>query len=1025
MTLASLEDSPQFFRWEYILTSGFLAIGIAFATYSVAALNPESYSQLIVGSIAWDEGLKQPDYALLFSAVISFLAIYLGLYKLSQSIVKVNGSSAEFAFRQLLGYSLIPCGILLGKALVRSEDLLPELTLEVSSASLLAVLLTVVLAAFLAFKQFANISYQTYIEYVGGSILFVVLSIFAGIALALAIGRIHLDWQFTDINQVLAVSGIGTFLFCLPLLKIWLEPLQSLNVLRSKLRMLLWAAQAFLPLFFLVLLPTPWIVEGHKIYGQPFTNLLPLLTLFSIVVAYADWFRRFKPTAQPESENSIFSAVSPIGLIGLLLYLKAVNISAGALFTDDYHWGEFLLPWWLWKNFNAIPFWDYEPARGLVNYVGGVFANLFFGDTAFAYSAALTPYNAFWILPFLSISFLVISQTIGLMPAFLACLLMPMGDGLFAIDCMATAALCIQGITIFTRRWSRWLLIWGSTSVAMLLFAPGQGAILILSTLPIAGFVLVQAIRKERQRLIATAAGVSFIFLLLCLITPLGKMLLGAVRYVVEQSSINSVAHGIPWSGSLASNPVLSYWLWEGIRTSWILVGMLSGLLLLRAFIDQAWAERYRFAVFGVPILLQTILLIPRAAGRIDAGHTSRLGLSSVSAICFLLPIVLMTAYGQRRKALSLIVVAFFGGILVGVPVPDSVFAKPTRSVEVKSLDQVNGARVSRSEADRLGLPTLANAFIDPAQFDRLKAIKLVLSAVLDPGETYLDLTNHSADYFYLGYPPPIASGAPYNMPHRNQQLRAVQRLKAAPPPIVLASADNMLFDGGPASLRTYLLYRYVVEHYTPVKIDKFIYLVRPDRLQRLNTQALGNALVIKADSLGATLNLLDQVFRAVDLQKIPISWGASFKSLKSSLQVVKEVDTTAIVELHAVKQTKRNTYQITGKDPFIVFDVEKLSLNGQDAGILTFDFSSNPQSIVPILEVYWSSESGGNLNEETVVRFSAKRGKVVVPLDAAPRWLLSKGIKTIRFDVADPIACLNFSISNMTLSQRTELGKN
>ena len=1011
--------SPFSLRWEYVLIAAVLSGSIAFVASNLAASNPESYSQLIVGNITWNRGLKQPDYVLLFSLISSFLLVYLGLYTLSQHICKSSGELAEFSFRQLLIYSLLPCGILLGEALGKTDDTFSEVALEFLLGSILLIFLAIGLATLLAFKRLPDISSQEYIETVGGSLLFVFFSIFAGSAFSLAVGRIHPSWQPINLNQVLVVSEVGALLLWCPLLKIWLEPFRDLTVFRSKLRFLLWVVQAFLPLFFLVLLPTPWVIGKDKLYGYSFTYALPLLVIVAVVIAYVDWVRRFKSPVHLGSESSTFSAVSPVGLIGLLLYLKAVNVGAGAMLSDDYHWGEFLLPWWLLKNFGEIPFWDYEPARGLINYSVGLVANLFFGDTAAAFSVASVLGNALWILPYLSISFLMISKTIGLMPAFLACLLMPMGNNLSEIDCMTTVAVCSLGTAFFVKQWSRWLLTWGITSVAMLLFAPGQGGLLILSTLPIAAFALFQAVRKERKRLILNAVGGILVFLLLCLVTPLGKMLVGAVRYGVEQSSINSVAHGIAWSLSVGSNPVLSYLLWEVIRTSWILVGMLSGLLLLRVFVDKTWAERHRYTVFGIPILLLTILFIPRAAGRIDPGGLSRLGLMSVWAICLLLPIVLITAYGQRRKALSLIVVAFLGGILVGIPVPDSIFGRPTRSIEVKSLDY--------ADSDRLGLPNLAHTLIDPAHRDRLRAIKAVLDVVIDPGETYLDLTNHSADYFYLGYQPPIAAGAVYNMPHRNQQLRALQRLNAAPPPIVLASADNILFDGGPVSLRAYLLYRYVVERYTPVKVEKFIYLVRSDRLQRLIAQqpqsARNTAATLNLDE-DEKLKLLDQVFRVTDLQKIPRAWGESFKSLKSVLRAVKDINATTTVELHSVKKTGQSIYQIVGKDPFIVFNVEKLNLNGRDAGVLAFDFSSDSRRAPVILEVYWGSRSTGAPSENTVVRFSAEQGKVIVPLDAVPRWLLAEGIKTIRVDVADPAPCSTFSISNITLFQRAELEK-
>jgi hypothetical protein len=551
---------------------------------------------------------------------------------------------------------------------------------------------------------------------------------------------------------------------------------------------------------------------------------------------------------------------------------------------------------------------------------------------------------------------------------------------------------------------------WGATSLALLLFAPGQGGLFILSMLPLTGFAFVKATLKERQRLLVVVAGGSLLLLLLSAITPLGRMLLGAIRYGVEQSSINSQSAG--------SNPVLSYVLWEAIRITWVFVGITAGLLLFRAVVDQAWANRYRYVVIGLPIFLLLVLFIPRAAGRIDSGGLSRLGFASVWAVSLLLPILLVTAFGQQKKALSLLLVAFVGGIIVGIPVSDDLLTKSTRTVDVTVLSKMN--------ADRLGLPHLAHTFVDPAQVDRLQAIKQVLNAVVDPGETYLDLTNHNADYFYLGYPPPIAAGAFYNLPHPKQQLRAVQKLEAIPPPIVLASADNLLFDGGTAALRAHLLYRHVAERYTPVAVDKYIYMVRPDRLEQLKTKLVNvaaNTTITVGDTQDVRLKLLDQVFLNEDLQKIPRAWGMSFESLRSTLQSVKTLDATTMATLQSLTKTGQDTYSLTGKVPSITFNVENLKLQGRDAGILAFDFSSDSLGSPTIVTVNWSSVTDP-LGKTSQIHFSVKEGKVLVPLDAAPRWLLAEGIKTMRVAFEGPAPFKAFTLANVALLQRTELQK-
>ncbi len=1015
--MASDQSQPHsnhfVFHWESIFTALFLSGVVAAIASVLASLKPQRYSQLIAGNLAWRLGTKQPDYILLFSFFISFFLIYGGLYALTSYVLKKNGASADNSLRQLLLYSLLPFGILLGRVLVSPDNIVSETILEIVILSLLLVLLTIGFAVALAVKRVQDLSAQEYLNWVGGSLLYLLFALLVGSALTLFVGRVNLDWQLKESGQVAIVSGIGFALLSLPLAKNWWQFSAKPAVFLSQLRFLLWTVQGFLPLFFVILVPTPWSENGDKYYGHPVT--LALLALISglVVVTYGDWFLRFKKIAHTPDGASIFSVVSPLCLIALLLFVKSQAIATNAIPPDDYHWGEFLLPWWLLQSFHYIPFWDYEPARGLINYVPGLLANLFFGTSAFFgadfdWKTGIHA-NPLLLLPYLNLGFLVVSQTIGTLPAFLAFLLMTSSNGTAEIDTIVTVCLCLWGNLFLKQQWSRWLAVWGVTGIALLLFAPGQAGLLLLSTSPLGAFALVQAIRKERRSLISLIGGSSLLLGLLLWLTPLGKMLFGALRYAVEQSSINSISYGIAWQRSRGTNPVLSYSLWEVMRASWILVGLLAGLLLFRAIVDKTWAVRRRYAVFAIPIVLLTVLFIPRVAGRIDPATLSRLGIASTWSICLLLPLVLITAL-PHRKAFSLIVVAVLGGMLSGLPSAESLMSKPVRTIDASSLLLVKGSEV--------GFPLMGErVIIYPKQLKRLRQIKRVLQAALTPGETYLDLTNHGADYFYLGYPPPISTGAVYNLPHRNQQRRAIATLEAAPPPISLVSAQNISHDGGTLALRAHLIYRYVISHYVPVEIEGLIYMVRPDRLERLQP------LLASSSTSGRPVSpdLLDQAFLTQDLQKLPRSWGQSFDSLQSELQSVQKIGDEVVPAMHSVEKTG-TTYRVTGLDPHLDFDVSSLKLNGQDAGILAFDFSSS-QSVAPTLEIYWSSESGGNLPKAAAVQFSVKQGKVVVPLDAAPRWLLAKGIKTLRFSMTDPPPS-TFSLSHIELFQRSGLPK-
>ena len=186
-------------------------------------------------------------------------------------------------------------------------------------------------------------------------------------------------------------------------------------------------------------------------------------------------------------------------------------------------------------------------AGELVNYVPGFLASLFFNTNtafsgAFSWITGISAYPLL-LLPYLSLGFWVVSKTIGTLPAFLAFLLMTSSNGLSEIDTVVTVCLCLWGNLFLKQQWSCWLNVWAVTGVALLLFAPGQAGLLLLATSPLGAFALVQAICQRRSLIFLVGVG-SFLLGLLLWLTPLGKMLFGALRYAAEQSSVNSIAYG-------------------------------------------------------------------------------------------------------------------------------------------------------------------------------------------------------------------------------------------------------------------------------------------------------------------------------------------------------------------------------------------------------------------------------------------------------------------------------------------------
>jgi hypothetical protein len=1010
------------FTWEYILVALLLAsvLGRAIAGLH-ASFFSQKYSQLAVGDITWGAGTKSPDYLLLLGFVVTFLLIYPGLQLFSTSLKQQSGSAVEQSFRHLLLYALIPTGLWLGIICFNNDPTI-EFILISTALVLLAILFSWVLKA----RRWVFESEEDHTACVGSSLLIILLAFFSGIGLLLAISRLHLGWQpgvdagwiAAAVTGVLALGG---------LIQAWWGRSASPTVLLHKLRLRLGLAQIFLPLCFFILLPTPWTDGQQRFYGYPLTPLLYGFIGLLVLASYIDLGWRLFQEKRSPSPAPVFSVLSPLCLVALLVLLKSPTVGPPNLVADDYHWGEFLLPWWLWQTFHYLPFQDYEPARGLVNYVPGLLANLFMNGNATSYIAVAG--RPIMFPPFLLIGFLGMAPAIGLLPAFLALLIMPSPGGLFEIDVLVSVQLCLLGVLFGRQRWLLWLGVWLLGGLALILFAPGNGGLSMMATAPIAALVFYKAIRQSPGHLLRAAIVTLVGLPLLVGLTPLGAMLGGALRYGAEQSSVNSVAYGVEWFKSRGSHTFLSYSLWEFVRTSWIVISVAIGLIIYQVCVTREPRERLQFLAYALPIFLITLLLIPRSAGRIDPGNISRLGNTSIWVACLLLPIVLIQAYGRRGMAPSLLVVAIVGGLL-GLSVDPGlslqrVALQPVATVDVENLTFTDGKQV--------GMPVLDGAIVEPAHLQHLQQLKAVLGALLQPGETYLDLTSHNAHYFYLGYPPPIETGAVYNLVHKNQILRAVERLQKTLPPVVLASADSTAPTNNTSAVRSHLLYRFVAERYIPVAVDQMILMVRPDRLDRLKNLGLNQNVsdaaianeAMPTVAIGVSdplrLSLLDQIFRLPNLDSLASAWGQSFNSLQPEIKQVKTISATVQPTLQEVQSLKDNRYRVTGANPRLTFDLSSLNLKGRDAGLLAFDFACTHRRKATF-PIRWESQPS-NAIQANQVQIKALNGKQLVPLDASPRWLLAEHIKTLQFALTDT-ACPEFFLANITLYQRADVAK-
>lgn len=987
-------------RWGYFLAAAVLAAFTAGIAIELAA-GPQSYSELIVGSITWRGASKTQDYTLLLllvGAFFTWVAVITGFAAHLRRSQPVH----EEGFHDSLLLACTPAGLWLTGLLTTKDR---SLTLLYVAAVL--ILFTLVITFLLSRKgtTFWSSVPGELAEAVHRVLLFLVLAPLAAASAAAGANRIgallHSRFWFTS-KKVLAVCPAALVVAAVLILVLSMRARTARDLL-DRLRLPVFAVQAVLPASFLLVLPNPWVVDARLALGY---HISPWAWAFIGVCAIGAWLELWhKRTVLSDDANPGVSDLLTVGSVVAVIFLfKAQAAGVPGIAADDYHEGELLVPWWSLAKFHLLPFWDYAPARGLVNYVWGAILDLFLDGKA----SSLPAMWPFVQLAMLFLAALALCPVLGKPATALALFLFPYFNGLSEIDVGVTAFLCLLAMGFLRWRPARWLGAWGAAGVALVLWGPGQGGLAIIATMPLGFWMARRAWMEEPARLRVLAAallvvGVAF------LITPIGQILWGALRYGSEQSSVNSIAHGINWSESFGradANP----WLFEIMRTSWLLVAAWAGVLVLRWLWERDRSQGSATFAYAVPLLILSVLYIFRAAGRIDWVGASRLGIASGWMLALLLPLLVFATRGRSHpgtrtlvwSTLAGLVIPAFGGVPTSLadrfqPLPDPRSA-PTFVQQVPAL------------------PSIGSGHLNEEHTKRLVTLKRMLDTVLDADETYLDASGRHATYFYFDRRPVIETGSVYNLVTEKQQQRAIAALRTTRAPLVLIGADNIVWDGGPSSLRSHLLYRYLLLYggYKVAVVDNYVWLIDPARLSRLsglNVQSVSDV----DDHPG---NPLLQVFTPGNLEHIPRSWGQSFASLERQLRLVGSVDSKGAVFAHAVERTQDGAFAVKGDDPHVAFDVTKLGLDGQDAGILAFDFSCKHAGPSPVVEIYWGSE-GKPESESAVVRFSGDDGRVLVPLDAFPSWLLAKRIRTLRFDVQAKESCSTFRVDNIQIYQR------
>jgi hypothetical protein len=816
---------------------------------------PQVYPQLVVGSLAWDGSSKAGEIA----AVLTFLFVLpLAWFALSWSgrilVARGLGDPALHALQACC----FPGAIWLGQSLILTNAGQGWLFL-----ALLAITWWFCVALFLRFSARDSGDPQMFPALFGIPIL----AGFSALGFAYGLNRLGLHPVAIPVWPAVFLIAGGLLMSALRLFR--------RSVWRMDLPRLVCLSQLGIPVLAVALIPTPIAGAAGLRHPVPLSWPLAGLVLSIGLAVLWDILRRLR-----EVGSDLWCAISPGAVLLCLWILKSPGSAVPSIPVDDWHFGESILPWVLWRDFGEIPFSDVIPVRGFASALEGLVAQVFFSGTA----ADITYGKPIFALGLSALVFFTFRRAAGSLAAIAAVVVlnhayaMTQTDYFFAAGIALLAGLALQG------RHRAVLIAWPLVSVVLFLLAPGPGVLLIVASSPFVLHAFWRTGGAGRWQILVAYALLALSFALFLLWPPAARLLTGIGRYFADNALINESASGVSWGTSFSSERTGSPALNELFRSS----GLLIAALLIGFFIRDvrtllaAPSEQSLFSrkdvecVLGAVVVLSILVFLPRVLGRIDPASSSRLGALSLLVAGGLAPLVLIRR-SSRTAGMSFLAVALLlaSGIRCLSPHPNDGGA----SVQAEALLVMRSSNVATSavvDGRAHGLSNTGKAEFEPGHLARLQELRTLLDAMLPAGQPYYDLTNHNAHYAYFSRPVPASWSSPFYQADERAQVRTVRELSAGRIPLLLLSANNIEHDGGSAALRTYWLYRFVLADYLPFEENGYLFAVRRD----LATEpGFSSRLKVQREDV---VELFDQAFAVDDLLRIPASWGASYRSLRA-----------------------------------------------------------------------------------------------------------------------------------------------
>lgn len=970
----------------FLLSSVFIALQ---TRQMLLVTSVQKYTDVMVGVITRQNVSKSPDYyapLIFWAAVALFVSIHYFLMKCFKTPQSTRETNRIFV------YPLSLIVLVLGTQMVTRQT--------VSSLMVFAYLSPLISLAIICLQRccLTAISIRSLNHKIW---MIIILGFFTSLSLVTALGRANhgVLAMMQPYAKSLILGSYGAILIAGAAVLLVYRNVAAVSKMLDKYCALI---QIPIPLLLLVLVPKPWSVGGKMIEGFRVSNNLHIALWIVIAFAFYKGIAFYSKVSNSKSGNQL---LAPWAMVSILILLLMPAVESPILDADDYGVGETNLPWHQLLHFGKIPWIDLSPTYGFVHVFRGSIKWLFFNDTLMGYDPASLIMNSF----FIGLLFFSALNIINVPAAMLVA--MSLGP---QTELVAPAMLFLLSKKLLNNYVS-WAGAWILLVTLLLAFHLSSGLSFFLGTMPVLIWVLLKAYNKDKRSTIKLLAATAICFTVLFFITPLGEMLKGIVFFVRQHAVINTTAGAKIWG--YADKNVLrdgifgSNVLFEFMRFGWIMLLPVLGYFMISTVNVKSNVIRSRVYILSLFIIGYMLVNMKYSLGRIDASLT-RTGVATTIVMMFCLPVVCFIRWGKSpNKYLlvpALLLLCSISLTLRKVPLPDpaSLIAQTHEATVIEHPERL-------VDGQAIGIPAIGMAVMEDWHLDELMELKYLVQRYLKPGDIYLDLTNRASRYIYLNLPVPVFDANPYSTPSKQMQERVISVLKEKPQAFfIVIGLSRIDHDGTPMSLRNSLIYRFLAMNYVPFRDGNFVFMVHQSRVGNNNPMLWQERL-----------QLLDMIFTPSELRGIPASWGNSWEHLAPLFTTMARLDNSDILSINSLAVDRTGSLSFTGtENASIVFSLHNKTISGRDAGYALVSYNcSNGSSQDNIIQVHWL-EKNKPFNPNNSHTLFAPNGKMLIPLESSPYWLLSSGVESLIFSFPYSASCKSFTFKDVQLLKRNDV---